>query len=115
VPLPVPNLLEEQEASSVVAKVDPFAGPQEAVAEPVFAALQLVPVQVHVQGPVPETPPGEPARQSSVGVEGADETVVPLAEPHPPGDSVAPHEISPLPQVQSQPTQYPFCMRAPKL
>ena len=56
---------------------------------PVFCALQLVPEQLQLQGPLPETPLEEPALQSSLGVEGAEDNVAPLADPQTPGWRVA--------------------------
>ena len=67
----------------------------------VLLALHDFPVQLHVQGPEPETLLASPAEQSSATVEGAVARVVPSALPQDPGEILALQEL--LPQIHDQP------------
>lgn len=68
-----------------------------------LSARHEVPVQLQVHGPDPETLLGDPAWQSSIAVEGAEDRVAPFALPQTPGERFALQEL--LPHVHDQPVQ----------
>lgn len=72
--------LAEPQAPGVVAAADLLAEHETEVPPP-------EPAQLHVQGPAPDTAEADPLEQRLVV--GADETVVPLTEPHEPLTGVA--------------------------